>query len=100
MLDLFDFGQGDRTSEDVRLEPAIGIGEEQPIARSALRAEMTGVTFAEPVFGQNVDALRFHARILSGDAFEDLRSFVPGTVVDRDDFKIDAFKRKDVTQGL
>ena len=53
-----------RPRDHIRLQPAIGIGEEDPLACGGAGADMARVTLAQPAVRQRLDPQGLQPRIL------------------------------------
>ena len=90
-------GDTQRTRNHVRLQPAVGIGEQQPVARSDTAADVTCVGLAEPAVRQVLDAYRTHARTLGRESPQDVTRRVGGSIVDDDHLECDMPLREQMT---
>ena len=90
-------GDAQRTRNHVRLQPAVGIGEQQPVARGDTGAHMACVGLAQPALGQVLDACRTHARILGRESPQDVAGRVGGSIVDDDHLECDMPLREQMT---
>ncbi len=93
-------GDAQRTRNHVRLQPAVGIGEEQPVTRGDTGAHMARVGLAEPAVRQLLDACRTHARILGRESPQDLAGGVGGSIVDHNHLECDMPLREEMTNRL
>ena len=57
MVDVFPLGDGNGAGDHLFLQPAIGVGEKKPIARSGGRAEVAGMALAQPARGKGINPL-------------------------------------------
>ena len=90
-------GDAQRTRNHVRLQPAVGIGEQQPVARGDAGAHMACVGLAQPALRQVLDACRTHARILGRESPQDVAGRVGGSIVDDDHLECDMPLREQMT---
>ena len=72
--------------DDVRLQPAVGVGEQDPVARGGGGAEVAGVALAEPALRQHVHVQDSHcALVLRRQAAEDVAGPIGRAVIDGND---------------
>ena len=86
--------------DHVGLQPAIGIREENPVARGRAGADVAGVTFAEPAFRQHVHALHLHPRVLLRQPPQDLAGSVGGPIIHDDEFSVHPALREQMMNRL
>ena len=79
-----------RPGDDVRVQQAIGVGEEQPVAGRGLRADVQRVRLAQPALGQRRHLDEPHARIVGGEAADDRRRRVDRAIAHDDHLERDA----------
>jgi hypothetical protein len=72
-----------RPRDHIRLEPANGIREQNPLARGRARTDVAGVALAKPAFRQCLHALHLHPCILLRQPPQDFARSVRGSVVHR-----------------
>ena len=90
MIGSIAFRQGDRPGNDVRPQPAIRVGEENPVTCGGAGTDVTGMTFAQPAFRQMVNPLYLQARIFLCQSSENFARSVGGTIVHHDEFGVDS----------
>ena len=90
-------GDAQRTRNHVGLQPAVGIGEQQPVAGGDTGAHMACVGLAQPVLRQMLDACRSHAHILGRESPQDVAGRVGGSIVNDDHLEGDMPLREQMT---
>ena len=90
-------GDIERTRDYVRPQPAVGIGEQQPVARGDTGADMTRMSLAQPAVRQVLDACRTNAGILGREPPQDVTGPVGGLIVDHDHLEGDIPLREQMT---
>ena len=99
VVGVFAFRHPQRARDHVRLEPAIGVREQNPITRSQAGANMAGMALPKPAFGQRVDPLYRHARVLLRQPAQNLARSVLRAVVHGDDFQSGTLLRQQTANG-
>jgi hypothetical protein len=100
VIDAFALCQANRTNEYVRLQPTIGIREQNPLASRCVSAEVTGVAFAEPTVRKRCDVNHLEARIFFRELFEDFTGAIGGPVINDDQFHFNMRLREQAADGV
>lgn len=94
MLRFIPFCHAQGARDHIRLEPAISIRKEYPIAGGRARAHVAGMTLAQPAVRQRAHALHLHARVLRRQSLENLARSIRRSVIHNDDLKVHSTLRE------